>query len=166
MGVSMQIQIAPALAADLVPLIAIHTLAFADDAAQYGQGPPGYRDPAWHQAMRTQHHYLALRVGDRLVGGMIVTEEQPGDMFLDTLFLHPDQHNRGIGQVAVRLLEQSFPEAIRWTLHTPHRNLRNHHFYQALGYHKIGEIAIPDEPGLAADFCLFVYQKDVAPRAG
>jgi L-amino acid N-acyltransferase YncA len=162
----MQIQIVPALAADLAPLVAIHTVAFADDALQYGQGPPGYRDLAWHQAMRTQHYYLKLLVDGQMAGGMIVIDHGAGDMFLDTLFIHPDQHNRGIGQAAVRLLEQSFPHAIHWTLHTPHRNLRNHHFYQALGYHKIGELTIPDEPGLAADFCLFVYQKDVASRAG
>lgn len=46
-----------------------------------------------------------------------------------------------------------------WRLHTPYKNYRNHHFYEKMGYKKIGE-TVPkvDKVG----FYLFEYEKRIS----
>lgn len=149
-------------AADLRSLVQLHADAFADDVVRYGKGPLGYNDMTWHRAMLNEHCYLKIMVGQAVVGGIIVVDKGQGHLFLDTLFVHPDYQNMGVGQRAMAKLEQLFPDATRWTVLTPHRNYRNHAFYEKLGYRKIGEITVAKKPGLADDFRLFSYEKLVS----
>jgi ribosomal protein S18 acetylase RimI-like enzyme len=157
------IRLEQAQAADLGRLVQLHADAFAEDVVRYGKGPLGYDDIIWHRAMLSEHSYLKIMVGRAPVGGIIVVDKGQGHFFLDTLFVHPDYQNMGVGQRAMAELEQLFPNATRWTVLTPHRNYRNHAFYEKLGYRKIGEITVANRPGLAGDFCLFSYERLVSP---
>jgi ribosomal protein S18 acetylase RimI-like enzyme len=152
----------PAYSVDIETLVQFHSAAFVEDEIKYGAGPPGHRDEAWHRAMLAQHHYFKMLWGALLVGGAIVVEKGEGHFYLDTLFIHPDYHNQGLGQQAMLALERAFPQARRWTLATPHQNFRNHHFYEKLGYRKIAEEWVTDVPNLATDFGVFVYEKLVS----
>ena len=80
---------------------------------------------------------------------------------LDTFFIDPAHQGHWYGQKALRLLEQHFPHITRWSLHTPHRSYRNRHFYEKMGYRKIGETRIPHVPGLVEDFVLFEYERRI-----
>src|SRR5262245_31770226 len=89
------LRLEPAAMEDIEVLVQIIAAAFAEDEARYGHGPPGYLEVEWHHEMLTQEIYLKMLVGTQLVGGIIVKEKGDGDYFLNTLFLHPDYHNRG-----------------------------------------------------------------------
>lgn len=154
-----ELQLGLATADAIAALTAIHAAAFAEDVRQYGQGPAGVGDAAWHRERLADHTYLALRLGQRLIGGLIVEERGADEAFLDAFFIDPAEHNRGYGRRALRLLEQKFPHVRRWTLYTPHRSFRNHHVYERAGYHKIGEVQVPAHPDLAPDFVLFEYER-------
>ena len=45
----------------------------------------------------------------------------------------------------MQLIESEFPEAMEWSLDTPHLNGKNHHFYEKLGYIKVGEHDITEK---------------------
>jgi len=53
----------------------------------------------------------------------------------------------------MQLIENEFPSAIEWHLDTPHLNTRTHHFYEKLGYEKIGEHQVSEK------LILFDYMK-------
>ena len=145
--------------ADLDRLLELNALAFAEDETQNGRGPASYKNPAWHRNAALNHHYFKMELEGETVGGMVAVDRGEGHYFLDTLFIGPAYQNLGLGQRAMRFLEQAFPEARLWSLVTPHKSYRNHHFYAKMGYQKTGEIFKGDEPGLMPDFTLFVYEK-------
>ena len=90
-----------------------------------------------------------------IIGVIMVSKKKDNEYEIDTMFIHPDRQNRGIGTKAVRFIEAEFPDAKIWTLYTPHKDYRNHHFYEKLGYKKIGENIIND------NLSLFNYRKEV-----
>lgn len=45
----------------------------------------------------------------------------------------------------MKLVEEEFPSAVEWVLDTPHLNFRNHHFYEKIGYKKIGQHQINEK---------------------
>jgi RimJ/RimL family protein N-acetyltransferase len=150
-----------ATVADVPLLTAAHAAAFAEDKALYGQGPAGCGDADWHQARLADHIYLVLRSAQQLIGGMLVEDQGNGHAYLHSFFIDPAHQGHGYGQQALRLLEQHFPHVVRWSLHTPHRSYRNHHLYEKIGYHKIGETRVTDAPGLVKDFVLFEYERHI-----
>ncbi|WP_269083163.1 GNAT family N-acetyltransferase [Ornithinibacillus californiensis] len=61
------------------------------------------------------------------------------------MFLAKKQQNKGLGSQIMQLIEREFPKATEWSLDTPHLNTRNHHFYEKLGYEKVGEHRITEQ---------------------
>jgi GNAT superfamily N-acetyltransferase len=150
----------PAEAADIDLLTRLHQEAFEEAREMYGQGPPGYADPSWHSETLKAHSYFKILVDDQLVGGVIVHQQGAGECFLHTIFVRPSNHNMGIGTAIMALVEHHFPDAARWTLLTPYRDFRNHHFYEKLGYRRVDQIRVTEE-GLEPNFTLFKYEKRV-----
>ena len=54
------------------------------------------------------------------------------------LFVDPEYHNRGIATQAFDQLWDEYPDAERWKVGTPAWNTRTNHFYQKLGFFKVG----------------------------
>lgn len=155
-----RIKIEPANESDLDELVRLHAGAFAESIEMYGVGPPGYNDRALHQTRLDEHFYFKIFSGVTLIGGIIVQDYGEGDYFLDTIFVGPDFQNLGVGHRAMSLLEAEFPNATRWILVTPYRDVRNHHFYETQGYEKTDELPFPDA-GSDPDFALFKYEKRI-----
>jgi len=74
----------------------------------------------------------------RIIGGIIAFDKGKGHYNLGRIFIHPDYQNKGIGAQAIEFIENTLPQATRWTLGTPRWNKRTQHFYQKMGYVKIG----------------------------
>ncbi len=55
------------------------------------------------------------------------------------------------------LIEKQYNKAKVWTLVTPYKAYRNHHFYEKFGYTKVGEI----QPDPNNPFKVFEYKKEV-----
>jgi GNAT superfamily N-acetyltransferase len=74
--------------------------------------------------------------GSRIVGCGRLRQRDNGG-WVERVCVAPDQQGRGIGSLVVRALEaEAAPTIERFDLYTA--NLRNHVFYQRLGYDEIG----------------------------
>jgi GNAT superfamily N-acetyltransferase len=142
--------------ADAQILVNVQIRAFHDDARIYPGvetgGPPGYDS---HERMLEdmgKHHCHNIVSDGRIVGGIVIVERGDGCFHLDKIFIDPDYHNRGIGTQAMRFIEATY-SAAKWTLDTPVYSVRNHHFYEKLGYVKVDEFEEAD------GFRLYAYEK-------
>jgi len=104
-------------------------------------GPPGCKSDIWQIRMMARSHYYKILLDDNgadLIGGFIIFQNSYGDCEVGRIFIDPEYQNQGIGTQAMAFMERAFPEARRWTLGTPLWNLRTQHFYEKVGYVKIG----------------------------
>ena len=67
---------------------------------------------------------------DKNVGGMILRiNKETGENELDTLFVLPEEHSKGVGYGAWLAAEALHPETKIWKTCTPYFDKRNIHFY-------------------------------------
>jgi len=129
---------------DAVTLASISGRAFDDDihfGAPGKGGPPGYKSDIWQIRMMARGHYYKINLVDTselIIGGFIVFQNSYGDCELGRIFIDPEYQNQGFGTQTMAFMESVFPEARRWTLGTPLWNLRTQHFYEKVGYVRIG----------------------------
>jgi ribosomal protein S18 acetylase RimI-like enzyme len=142
MGAFMPISFQRATIHDAASLVHVAIAAFHHDTILYPEielgGPPGYDSPAVMQQKIAEDECYKIVEGERTIGGIVVFVKGNGHYHLDLIFISPDYHNRGIGTQAMRFIEGTYP-ATRWTLDTPTWSIRNIHFYEKLGYVKVGE---------------------------
>jgi ribosomal protein S18 acetylase RimI-like enzyme len=156
-----QLRIVEATEADIPAMTEVMTRSFDDDSQRFrGEpegGPDGYNDGRFLRKWMAPGYCCKIVVGDRIIGAFIIFKDYPqtGTNVLGTIFLDPEYQNLGIGSHVMNYVHQTFP-AKHWRLDTPEWHTRNHHFYEKLGYKKVGE---QEEPH--ADFTLRIYQKDI-----
>ena len=142
--------------ADAEVLTTISKQCFDDDSrrwlGQSGGGPPGYDSVEWQQNAMNWGDYFKIVVDGEIVGGIIVTRQGPGHYEIGRIYLDSAYQNQGIGTQAMRFIEEQYPLATKLTLDTPAWAKRNHHFYEKLGYRRIGEVAVEE-------FNLILYEK-------
>jgi GNAT superfamily N-acetyltransferase len=154
----MNISIERAASADAEILVKIQVAAFHYDAVLYPGvepgGPPGYDSVDEMRRKIAEDECYKIVADGQIVGGLVVFDKGEGHYHLDVIFIDPAWHNHGIGQQAMKFIEETYPAA-RWTLDTPTWAVRNQHFYEKFGYKKVGE---HEEPG---DVPLFAYEKKI-----
>lgn len=141
--------------ADVEALVQVQIAAFHNDTALYGVelgGPPGYDSVADTLKKISTCDFYKIMSDDQIIGGLTVYVEAEGVCHVDMIYLDPTYHNQGIGSHAMTYIEQTYPDAKKWTLHTPEWAIRNQHFYEKLGYVKVGEEVLPD-------ITLYAYEK-------
>jgi GNAT superfamily N-acetyltransferase len=130
-------------AADAQTLVQVQIRAFHDDARLYPGveigGPPGYDSVEEMLQDIDKYHCHKIVCEGRIVGGIVVFDRGQGHLHLDRIYIDPDYHNRGIGTRAMHFIEETYP-ATKWSLDTPIWAVRNHHFYEKMGYVKVKEI--------------------------
>lgn len=118
-----------------------------DNDVNYGApgvgGPPGYKSDRWQSKMIRIGKYYKILADTRIIGGFIVFDQGFGHFELGRIFIEPEYQNQGIGTQAIEFMEKTFPQVRRWTLGTPRWNLRTQHFYEKIGYVRVG-IEEPD----------------------
>jgi ribosomal protein S18 acetylase RimI-like enzyme len=124
---------------------------FDADARRFCGGPPGYDSVEWQIKMMRRGHYYKILSGERIIGGFLVLRLGPSRFELSRIWIDPKFQSRGIGTLALEFLEDNYP-ARRWTLDTPSWAARSQHFYEKMGYCKIGEVD-------AGDGLLYLYEK-------
>ena len=131
--------------------------AFADDLATYGFGPTGYDDYDKQLANIEKYQTYKIVLDGKIIGGLSCCNK--GEYYwLGGLYIARNYQNQGIGAKAILFLESEFPDAKCWRLHTPYKSYRNHHFYEKMGYRKIGETKpLIDKGG----FFLYEYEKKI-----
>jgi ribosomal protein S18 acetylase RimI-like enzyme len=151
----MQVSFEPADEADAELLVQIQIAAFHHDSVLYPEiepgGPPGYDSVDQMRKNIARHPCYKILYGGHPIGVMVIVAEGDGHTHLDVIAIDPRYHNRGVGTIAMQFLERAHP-ALRYTLDTPSWAVRNQHFYEKLGYVKVGETSYPD-------ITLFAYEK-------
>ena len=139
-------------------LTSIQTSTFDDDTARHlGKprgGPYGYDSIAFCEALIAEGRMYAIKEDGAIIGGAFVTERDEGTISINRLFIAPGQQGKGHGGKALLALEARFPDAERFVLDTPIWAARNQHFYESLGYRRVGE-SLEKEHG----FMLLIYEK-------
>ncbi len=103
-------------------------------------GPPGYDSFAWQaQMMKRSTAYWKILVDGTIAGGAIIFDKGKGWLYLGRLFIDPAYQRQGVGLEAVRLIEERYPHATRWTLDTPSWNTRTRAFYARAGFRVVKE---------------------------
>ncbi len=139
-------------------LTSIQTATFDDDTRRHlGKprgGPYGYDSLGFCTGLIAEGRMYAIKEGGAIVGGAFITERAEGTICINRLFIMPGQQGQGRGGQALLSLEGKFPKAERFVLDTPIWAGRNQHFYESLGYCKVGE-TMEKEHG----FTLILYEK-------
>lgn len=144
-----------AIESDAEILKEIAVKAFQDDLKTYGGMPPKIDDVNWHRSHIKSGMYHKIIYEDKIVGGIKLFDLGNSHYRLGTIFIDPDYQDKKIGTETVELIEKEYPRVKKWSLDTPYKNYRNHHFYKKLGYVKVGE----ERPEQDKEFCLYIYEK-------
>ena len=136
------IQFLKAKSEDAEKLTEVQIKTFDDDARRFfGQtsgGPPGYNSVKWQMMIMRKGIYYKILDENKIIGGIIVFKVKPGYYNLGRIYIDPEYQDKGIGTQAMSFIEKTFSDAQRWTLETPKLAYRNHHFYEKLGYIRVG----------------------------
>jgi len=127
---------------DIGDLIAIQNQAFYDDYVKYGNCP-GYGRT--YESMKSSvENCIAYKImmDGTIVGDIIVRDNHDGTYFLGGLCVIPKYENNGIGQTAMKFLDQHYNDACHWSLETPADKERNHYFYKKCGFHVTKEYMV------------------------
>lgn len=156
-GNEMAVTLVHAKVEDAEALKAISVEAFTDDYELYGSYPPGIESLDWHKAEIETGHYYKILYGDELAGGIYVIPTDDDQIEIKYIFISGGFQNKRIGSATMELIETQYSNARVWTLVTPCKAYRNHHFYEKFGYSKVGEI----QPDPNTEFKLYEYRKEV-----
>ncbi len=140
---------------DAEQLKSISVQAFTNDFEQYGSYPPGIESLDWHKSAIEKGHYYKIIYGNEVAGGICVIHSPNNQIEIKYFFISDKFQNKRIGSATMELIEKQYSDAQVWTLVTPCKAYKNHHFYEKFGYSKVGEI----QPDLNNPFKLFEYQK-------
>lgn len=147
--------------ADAKTLTELKIKTFDDDSRRFfnrpSGGPPGYNSIDNQIEMIKKHLSYKILDGDTIIGGIVVMNNGNLCYELANIFIDPDYQGKGIGQQAIRFIENEFPNARKWTLDTPSAATRNHYLYEKMGYIKINEMLLDKTTGLY----LYFYEKNM-----
>lgn len=151
-----KLKIQKAVLEDAYALHYIQQKAFGDDVARYGgrDDSPVNDDVSSVKKQINAFDYYTILENKRVIGGAVIRLDDTGKLLtLMRLYIEPSYHNLGLGKQAVLQLETFYQHYCLWRLETPHKNYRNHYFYESLGYKKVGEKAVDNT------MVLFEYEK-------
>lgn len=130
----MNIKIEPASIEDAEDFIEVSNRAFHSDYIKYGYCP-GYNMPLnkMQEIILTRFNFKII-ADKKIIGRISAKKIDDKNYFLSCLCIIPEYENKGIGQKAVKFIENYFPNDVHWSLETPADKMRNHYFYKKLGF--------------------------------
>lgn len=129
--------IQPATVADAEPILALQKLAYASEAALYGDPtiPPLTQTLDQMRAEFDRQVVLKAVVDGTLVGS-VRAHLHAGTCRIGRLIVHPTVQGRGIGTRLMTAIEARFATAAGFELFTGDRSTRNLALYEKLGYRR------------------------------
>lgn len=151
----MQVAIKKTIKDEVEKLLLIQQEAFADDLKKYQDFETSPVNESFERLVYKVENYLHYSIwyDNQIIGGIDIREREEAKFRLNRIFLADAYQNKGLGTYIIQRIEAEFPNAVEWSLDTPHLNSRNHHFYEKLGYKKVGEHKISES------FILIDYKK-------
>jgi ribosomal protein S18 acetylase RimI-like enzyme len=151
----MEITIERAKLEDALKLIDVQSLSFLEDFEKYGECPSYQEKPADMINMIKTAIIYKMIIDDKIIGDIIVRKRDDGSYYLRTIAVIPACQSLGIGTKAIDFIEKDNPDGKVWRLITPEGSYRNRHFYEKIGYKKMGEKHQSER------LTLIQYQKDL-----
>lgn len=154
------INISRATLNDLDRLIAIKVQSFQEEVELYGFGPPNYDslDSMQDTLKAPNCDYYKILDSDRIIGGFSIWDLSDGHYEIGSIYVSLEYQDRGIGSQAMNFIFSNYKNVTKWSLETPYRSFRNHHFYEKQGFVKVGEYKPYDNHN---EFVLFKYEKEI-----
>ena len=133
-------EILPAAVEDAAEILALQKLAYASEAALYGDEtlPPLTQTLEQMQSDFERQVVLKAVVDDPLhkstIAGSVRAHLREGTCYIGRLIVHPSAQGRGLGTRLMTAIEARFARAARYELFTGDRSMRNLRLYEKLGY--------------------------------
>ncbi len=126
-------------------LLEVQKMSFYEDYVDYGECP-GYEHSIedMKNIIKTSITYKIIH-NNMIIGDIVVRKRENNNYYLGGICIIPEYQNFSIGKKAIMYIEQNNPDAVCWELETPSDRYRNHHFYEKMGYKKIGEYRHSDK---------------------
>lgn len=165
-----KITIRETVPSDVNTLSEIQTMAFRPLYDKYqDKGNPCLRGPSdiLNRLGNKRFKYFTILDDETIVGGIMYRTTgsgvffnslQPGEYYLQRLYIHPNRQGEKIAQTAIRLCEQKFPDANAFVVDFPVDLEANRRCYEAVGFKDTGDRAEP-EKGLVLAF--YVKEADI-----
>lgn len=107
---------------------------YHDEASPYLRGSDEIR--RWLEG-GTRHVYKIF-ADDMLCGGITIFDRGNGEYYLARLYILPELQGKGIGKEAIRICEDNYSNAKRWSLDFPSDQIANKKCYEHSGYYDTG----------------------------
>jgi ribosomal protein S18 acetylase RimI-like enzyme len=101
-------------------------------------GPPNYKNVAWHHSMQRQNHLFSYYVDDVIIGGAILFKSGY-KLYVGRIFIDPKYFKKGYGLQMMKEIENLYKDVTQINLETPQWNTRTNNFYVKCGYQVIGK---------------------------
>jgi RimJ/RimL family protein N-acetyltransferase len=140
---------------EIEDLLAIQKEVFAEDYVLYNDHDSTPVNETTEKLIENieRFFHFTIWVDNDIIGAIDIRPLDDKRLRLSKLFLRTEYQNKGLGSKIIQLMESEFPLIKDWSLYTPYLNKRNHHFYEKLGYIKIGEVQVTEK------LQLFKYEK-------
>jgi len=143
--------------ADARVLTSIQAEAFDNEASLFrmetNRGPEGYDSVESTRELISSGAFWKMLIGEEVVGGLVVTVLKDGRGRINRIFVDPKHQRKGAGENAVQKIQSMYPEVSVWELDTPSWAVRNHKFYEKLGFVHVGHTLEP-----TSGFILYIYR--------
>lgn len=158
-----KITIRPTLEEDAETLIEIQKMAFRPLYEKYhDKGNPCLRDKSdiTNRLKSVRFKYFTILDDDIIVGGifyrttgngLFFTSLQPGEYYLQRIYVHPDRQGEHIAQTAIKLCEAELKDAKSFVVDFPIDMEINKRCYEAVGFQDTGN-RLEIEPGMVLAF--------------
>ncbi|WOO35199.1 GNAT family N-acetyltransferase [Anaerocolumna sp. AGMB13020] len=124
---------------DTNKIINVQNQSFYEDYVKYGECPAyNESEQAMFNQIQNASVYKILK-DKEIIGDIVIRKRENNNFYLRVISVIPQYQNLGVGQMAIKFIENEFPEASEWELITPFKSYRNHHFYEKMGYVKVEE---------------------------
>lgn len=154
----MNVRLQPARAEDATRLSEMQTRAFMPCVYKRGgfeTSPAAETPDRMLERITSEKSHSFIILADEMYAGMIRLKELgEGAYKISPIFVLPEFQNQKIGEKAMRLAEETFPDARLWTLFCVREDEKNTHFYEKLGFYKTGV-----ERKLAPNITLIGYER-------
>lgn len=124
---------------DIKKIAEVQSRSFYEDYVRYGECPT-YNESEQRilELIEDDIVYKILK-DNEIIGDIIIRRKENHCYYLRTFCIVPEYQNLGIGQTALKFMDEAYPDASEWSLKTPFKSYRNHHLYEKMGFVKVGE---------------------------
>lgn len=127
---------------DIMEINRIQKLAFKDSYDKYSFCPAYEATDEQVISFLEKANAYKILLDEKIIGSIFICKISDNHYELNTISIHPQFQNTGIGGKVISLIEKLHSNVLTWTLSTPDADYRNRHLYEKLDYIQVGSEVI------------------------